>query len=241
MADKDIKELKREIREAKKRKKAEKKRWKAERKKAKLRAKRGEMGPPPAKAKPSQAPPQGERPPTPAPDQAAPPEEEKKHVPWVKRSNLSIDQIEDKIDTLSTMRELDSKKEEEHSTLFEKYAQKYGEPLDVPEEFKYRYDMEPEGEEDMALIDLSEEEGSKAGTIGLGKTKKKKKKVITDRDLHFFDLRSPNHAYLANKTGKKGLIIVDIILDILLLPLMIIGSLVYWAKERKEPTAAATG
>lgn len=161
---------------------------------------------------------------------------------WKPKSAKKMDEIQKMIDRM------------DHGsvkTLRERYKQKYGEDLEVPDAYEVKASLEVEtaaeaGElEPVTITPITTKEETKEATPekgrGLSFTKRKKekeKKVKIDRPLRFLDYRTP--WYLRDRLAPEGgkakrgiLLIIDLILNILLAIILIkiITTIIYIIKD----------
>ena len=138
-------------------------------------------------------------------------------------------------------------------TLSDRYKQRYGEDLEVPDAYEVKASLEVETAEEagelepVSITPITTQEETKATTtekskgFSLGKPKKEKqKKAKIDRPLRFLDYRTP--WYLRDKLAPEGgkgkravLFIIDLILNILLFIILIkiIFTIIYIIKDRR--------
>ncbi len=175
---------------------------------------------------------------------------------WTPRSARNLDEIQKRIDRM----------DKRHITsLKERYKSRYGEDLEVPDIYNVESTIEIETAEKAGEIEKVETDTKGLDTTpmtskpdekkrGLGlfgskvpsteKDKEKEKdveKIKTERPLRLLDYRTP--FYLRDKyavdagSGKRtGLLIIDIILNILLtiFIIKIITTIIYVIKDRRE-------
>ena len=249
-------ELKRQKREAKMRKKQlkrekkmQKREMKSQRKEAQLRMKLAKSGiklPPKPETKQKEG--VAKKKQAVAAEGAAIPEAEiiSEADKWTPKSAKKLDEIQKMIDRM------------DHSSvrsLRERYKERYGENLEVPDVYEAKASLEVEtatevGELEPAYIphtgekeetrDISAAEKKGKGFSFARSPKKKEKKVKVERPLRFLDYRTP--WYLRDKfaaDGGKGkravLLIIDLILNILLgiILIKIIFTIIYIIKDRR--------
>ena len=167
---------------------------------------------------------------------------------WKRRSVQSLDDVEKKIDRLSG---------KGVTSLSDRYREKYGEDLKVPELYQIETslemdsdierlsledegDLDDEGFREMGTSTSSDFQRKKAeAEISLGEPKEKP-------ELSFMDLSS-GVLYLRDKYGAKGgggkravLVILDIVVLVVLFPLTIIRifTTIYYSRKRKKVAKA---
>jgi hypothetical protein len=167
---------------------------------------------------------------------------------WTPKSAKKIDDIQKTIDRMD---------HESVKSLRERYKERYGENLEVPVTYETKASVELEtaeeaGELEPAISTTTDTkpdvatgtlEKKKSGSLFARSKKaalvKDEKKVKVTRELRFFDLRTP--LYLRDKFGASGgggkraiLLIIDIILTILLFPVKLIGTIIYYIMDRRK-------
>ncbi len=168
---------------------------------------------------------------------------------WTPKSAKKIDDIQKTIDRMDQ----DSVK-----SLRERYKERYGEDLEVPDTYESKASLELETAEEAGELEpeISTTAAETRSEVTAGPLEKKKrgslfarskkdglakdkKKVKVTRKLRFFDLRTP--LYLRDKFGAEGggvkrviLLIIDIILIILLFPIKLIGTIIYYIMDRRK-------
>jgi hypothetical protein len=167
---------------------------------------------------------------------------------WERKSVHSIDEVEKKIDRFSG---------KGVESLSERYRNKYGEDLKVPELYQIETSIEmkddldkylsEDEEKDDAFVQEEKEEPSKGGFFS--KPSEPAEEFPADegeRQLRFLDMSS-GAMYLSKKHGRNAgggkkavLAIVDIILLIFLLPIRILTTLYYVLKRRKARKGAGS-
>ena len=167
---------------------------------------------------------------------------------WSPKSARKLDEIQKMIDRM------------DHTsvkTLRQRYREKYGENLEVPDIYEPKSSIEVEtaeetGELEPTLLAIPESSSTGAADkqtwttpasmdkFGAGQKISAEKKVKVDRPLRFLDYRTP--FYLRDKFAAEGgkgkraaLFIIDIILNILLAIVIvkIITTIIYIYKDRK--------
>jgi hypothetical protein len=171
---------------------------------------------------------------------------------WTPKSARNVYDIQKRIDRMD---------HKSVKTLKDRYKERFGEDMEVPDVYNVKSSIEVETAEETGELEkperetkvfgkpaeaTGEEEKSKKKFGFLSKKKEKepeveKKKV--ERPLRFFDLRTPFFLRdkLAAEDGKgkrAGLMIIDIILNILLIIFIIkiITTIIYVVKDRRQPT-----
>lgn len=166
---------------------------------------------------------------------------------WTPKSARKMDEIQKRIDRMD---------HKSVKTLRERYKERYGEDLEVPDIYETRPSIEVETAEETGELDQSIPEPitsttstgdelkvstSAAKAKELKRAKKKKERVKVDRPLRLLDYRTP--WYLRDKfgassgSGKRAvLLIVDILLNIILTIILIkiIATIVYVIKDRRD-------
>lgn len=137
-----LKEERKRLKQLQKEKKAEMKRRRKEMKLAKIRMKEAALTgrKPDVLPKPSKPAEPASGAAQPETTTSVPPEPSavNQTIPWVKRSRLSIKEIEMRVDAIDLTKgnSLEERLDAEHKTLFDLYAKRFGEELDVPSEYK---------------------------------------------------------------------------------------------------------
>ena len=240
---KELKHLEKEAKMRKKQMKRDKKLKKLEMKKRKkealLNAKLGVKGDKvPAKGKPGEAAVK-----VPTADGEKLPEAEivAEADIWTPKSAKKMDEIQKLIDRMD---------HEGVKSLRERYKEKYGEDIEIPDAYEAKSSIDVETAEESGelekvtreshLVTPLKEEKSKLSLLSK-KKKEKKEKVKVDRPLRLLDFRTP--WYLRDKFGADAgggkravLFIIDLILNILLLILVIkiLTTIIYILKDRKQ-------
>ena len=160
---------------------------------------------------------------------------------WTPKSAKKIDEIQKRIDRMD---------KDGVKSLRERYNEKYGEDLKVPDIYDTSPSIEVEtaleaGELEAATPDKMLAKGKTAETntdskpkkslFGRSKKAPKPEKMVkpkVKRQQRLFDLRTP--FYFKNTRGKTVLIIVDLILFIPLFIPRIFGMIIYIRKDRRE-------
>ncbi len=168
---------------------------------------------------------------------------------WEPKSAKKIDDIQKHIDRMD---------QKSVKSLKERYKDRYGEDLDVPDIYNINKTIAVESAEETGELEkltgettttpssgvgsgADAKEKSRFGFGGKAKKTEKKEKVKIDRPLRFLDYRTP--LYLRDKYGtdagggkRAGLTLVDIIHNIIftIIIVKIITTIVYVVKDNRE-------
>jgi hypothetical protein len=169
---------------------------------------------------------------------------------WTPKSARNLDEIQKRIDRM----------DKKHiKNLRDRYKERYGEDLEVPDIYNVSSSIEVETAEESGELEKVESpttESVSKGLFGQPRTEKTglrfgrkeraekvKVKTMGDRPIRFFDFRTPlfflkKFSNEESGGGKKAILaIVDIIVIILLFPITILRILItpyYMRKDRKE-------
>jgi hypothetical protein len=160
---------------------------------------------------------------------------------WTPKSAKKLDEIQKLIDRMD---------HDGVKSLKDRYKEKYGEDIEIPDAYEAKSSFEVETAEEAGelekvpteskLVAPAKKEKGKLSLLSK-KKKEKKEKMKVDRPLRLLDIRTP--FYLRDKFGADSgggkraiLLIIDIILNILLIILVIkiITTIIYILKDRKQ-------